>query len=179
MGYIPDAIRALLRRVDKGYYRDQGLDVEFVFGFETDGVKLVSTGELPMAVVSGEQVVLARSQGLPVRYVMQWFRRFPIAVISKTGANINTPADLKDKRVGLPMFGGASFVGWRGLLWKSGLAVGDVDEQNLGGFVQVQALQQDRVDAIVGYANNEPIQLEAERRAGRRALRRGLREPGA
>jgi NitT/TauT family transport system substrate-binding protein len=160
MGYIPDVQYApFYVAQEKGYFREQGLDVEFVFGFETDGVKLVSTGELPMAVVSGEQVVLARSQGLPVRYVMQWFRRFPIAVISKTGANIRTPADLKGKRVGLPMFGGASFIGWRGLLWKNGIKPEELTEENLGGFVQVQALQDDKVDVVVGYANNEPVQL--------------------
>jgi NitT/TauT family transport system substrate-binding protein len=161
MGYIPDVQYApFYVALDKGYYREAGLDVEFDFRFETDGVKLVATGELPFAVASGEQVVLARSQELPVVYVMQWFRRFPIAVVARESAGIRTPADLKGKRVGLPEFGGASYVGWRGLLWKSGLAAGDVDEQNLGGFVQVQALQQDRVDAVVGYANNEPIQLE-------------------
>ncbi|NJM41022.1 MAG: ABC transporter substrate-binding protein [Anaerolineae bacterium] len=52
---------------------------------------------MPFAVVSGEQVVLARSKQVPVKYVMQWYRKYPIAVIASAKANIKTPADLKGK----------------------------------------------------------------------------------
>lgn len=160
VGYIADVQFApLYVAVDKGFYREQGLEVDFDYRFETDAVKLVSTNQIPFAIVSGEQVVLARGQDLPVVYVMQWYRRFPIAVLSKASAGIKTPQDLKGKRVGLPVFGGASFVGWRALLWKAGLTPQDVEEKDLGGFVQVQALQEDRVDAVVVYAANEPVQF--------------------
>lgn len=161
VGYVADVqFTPFYVAVDKGFYRARGLDVDFHYRFEPDFVKLVGTNSLPFAIASGEQIVLARSQGLPVVYVMQWFRRFPIAVLSKESAGIATPLDLKGRRVGLPIFGGASFVGWRGLLWKTGLEPGELNEQNLGGFVQLPALQEGKVDAVVVYANNEPVQME-------------------
>jgi len=159
MGYIANVQYApFYVAVDKGYYAQEGIEIEFDYSFETDGVKLVGAGELPFAVVSGEQVVLARSQGLPVVYVMQWFHKFPIAVIGCGDTVLNSPEDLVGKTVGLPGFFGASFVGWRGLLYKAGIDPAKVTEQDIG-FNQVAVCSQKRAQVVVGYANNEPIQL--------------------
>ncbi len=161
MGYIPNVQYApFYIAVDKGYFAEEGLELEFDYRFETDGMKLVGAGELPLAVVSGEQVPLARAQGLPVVYVLQWFQKFPVAVVSPANKNIKTPADLAGKSIGLPGFFGASYIGWRGLLDKAGLKESDVKAQDIG-FTQAAALQQGKVDAAVGYSNNEPIVLRA------------------
>jgi NitT/TauT family transport system substrate-binding protein len=160
MGYIANVQYApYYVAVEKGYFADEGIDVEFDYKFETDGVKLVAAGELPFAVVSGEQVVLARAQGLPVKYVAQWYRRFPIAVFSLAEKNIATPQDLKGKTVGLPGFFGATYVGWRAFLNANGLSESDVNAQEIG-FTQAAAVQQGKVDAAVGYVGNEPVVLK-------------------
>jgi NitT/TauT family transport system substrate-binding protein len=161
MGYIANVQYApFYIAVDKGYFADEGLDLEFDYRYETDGMKLVGAGELPFAVVSGEQVPLARAQGLPVVYVMHWWQKFAVAVASLADKNIKTPADLVGKSVGLPGYFGASYVGWRGLLEQAGVKESDVKVQDIG-FTQVAALQQGKVDAAVVYINNEPIQLRA------------------
>ena len=161
MGYVANVQFApFYIAVDKGYFKEAGLDIEFDYRFETDGMKLVGAGELPFAVVSGEQAPLARSQGLPVVYVMQWWKKYPVAVVSLAGKNLKTPADLVGKSVGLPGFFGASYAGWRGLLYKAGINETDIKTQDIG-YTQVAALQQGKVDAAVVYINNEPIQLRA------------------
>lgn len=162
MGYIPDPQYApFYVAVEKGYFAEAGIEIEFDYSFETDGMALVGASELPFAIVSGEQVILARAQGLPVVYVLEWFQRFPITVISKADAGIQTPADLNGRTVGLPGFFGASYVGYVGLLSANGLTQDDVIASDIG-FTQVETLLIDQVDAVVGYINNEPIQL-AER----------------
>lgn len=159
MGYIPDPQYApLYVAVDKGYFAEEGLNLEFDYSFETDGMALVGANELPFAIVGGDQVILARAQGLPVVYVLEWFQRYPIAVVSKAAAGIEEPADLVGRKVGLPGFFGASYVGYVGLLMANDIAQEDVEAVDVG-FTQVEALLADQAEAVVVFANNEPIQL--------------------
>ncbi|MCL4266298.1 MAG: ABC transporter substrate-binding protein [Anaerolineae bacterium] len=159
MGYIPDPQYApFYVAVEKGYFAEEGIELSFDYSFETDGMALVGANERPFAIVSGDQVILARAQELPVVYVLEWFQRFPIAVVSKSSANIATPQDLAGRSVGLPGFFGASYVGYLGLLEAAGLQPEDVNASDIG-FTQVESLLTEKVEAVVGYANNEPVQL--------------------
>lgn len=162
MGYIPSVQYApFYVAVQKGYFAAEGLEIEFDYSFETNGVQLVGADELPFAVVSGEQVLLARAQGLPVVYVLGWFQKYPVAVIAPAGAGVKTPADLRGKTVGVPILAGASYVGLRALLTAGGLRPEDLTIREVG-FNQVEALTAGQVDAAVVYSNNEPIRLAAQ-----------------
>jgi NitT/TauT family transport system substrate-binding protein len=162
MGFIPSVQFAPFYVADaKGYFADAGLDLEYDYSFETNGVQLVGAGELPFAVVSGEQVLLARAQGLPVRYVMAWFQEFPVAVIAKAEAGLQTPADLAGRTVGVPALEGASYIGLLAMLAGAEVPVSEVTLQSVG-FNQAAALEAGQVEAAVVYANNEPIRLAAQ-----------------
>jgi NitT/TauT family transport system substrate-binding protein len=162
MGYIPSVQFApFYVAVDRGYFADEGLEIEFDYSYETNGVQLVGSGQLPFAVVSGEQVLLARAQSLPVVYVMAWFQKFPVAVIAKAEKGIRAPADLAGKRVGTPLLEGANYVGLEALLAAAGVPATAITAQAIG-FNQVAALTADQVDAAVVYSNNEPIRLKAQ-----------------
>ncbi len=159
MGYIPNVQFApLYVAVKKGYFAEEGIQVKFDYGWETDLLKLVGTNELKFAVASGDQVILARSQGLPVVYVMNWYRRYPVSVAALADAGIRTPQDLVGKTVGIPATYGASYVGWRALLYATGISPESVTLQVIG-YAQVPALLEKQVDAAVCYVMNEPVQL--------------------
>ncbi len=160
MGYIPNVQFApFYMAVERGYYAKEGLDVKFDYAYDTDLLKLVGTGEMQFVVGSGDQVILARQQGLPVVYVMNWYRRFPVAVASLEP--LNGPQDLIGKDVGIPVLQGASYIGWQALLSASDINPTDVNLLTVG-YNQVEALVTEQVDAAVVYAMNTPVQLRQQ-----------------
>ncbi len=159
MGYIPDIQFAPWYVADKkGYFAAEGLQVKYNWGFEVDGVKLVGANQADFALLGGDQVIQARSQNIPLVYVANYYNAFPIAIFSLKDKNIKTPQDLVGKKVGLPAFYGATYTGWRALLYGADIKESEVQTQNIG-FTQGAAVTQGLVDAAAGYSNNEPVQL--------------------
>jgi len=162
MGYIPNIQYApFYVTVEKGYFAEENIEIEFDYSFETDGVALTGAGELPFAVASGEQVLLARAQGLPVVYAFAWYQQFPISVISAPELNISEPADLRGKKIGLPGLFGANYIGLEALLFEGGVDPSEV-EMDAIGFNQVEAYASGNSDIVVGYTANEPIVLASQ-----------------
>ncbi len=160
MGFVPNVqFTPFYVAVERGYFADEGLEVTFDYGFDTDLLKLVGTGERSFVVGSGDQVILARQQGLPVVYVMSWYRRFPVAVASLEP--LVRPEDLIGKTVGTPAMQGASYIGWQALLDAAGLDPAAINLVTIG-YTQVESLVTGQVDAAVVYAMNEPVQLRQQ-----------------
>jgi len=160
MGFIPNVQFApVYVAVEKDYFADENLEVNFDYGWDTDLLKLVGSGELRFAVGSGDQVILARSNGLPVVYVMNWYQKFPVCVVSLEEKGLQSPQDLIGKTVGTPAVYGASYIGWRALLHAVEIDEAEVNLQNIG-YTQVASLTEGQVDAAVCYIMNEPVQLE-------------------
>lgn len=162
VGYIPSVQFATFYvGMAKGFFAAEGLDVTLEYGFENDYLKLIGTGALPFMIGSGDQVILGRAQGLPVRYVMNWYTRYPVALFAKADAGIATPQDLAGKVIGIPGPFGATYVGYRALLEAAGLSEADVQTESIG-FTQAAAVSAGTVDAAMDYSVNGPVVLRSE-----------------
>ena len=159
LGYIPSVQFApYYVAQEKGFFAQQGLDVTFRHGSETDFLALVAVNQMPFVVASGEQVILGRSQGLPVTYVLPWYYQFPVGVMSLAEKGLATPRSLEGQRVGIPGMFGASLVAWKALVYAGGVDESQVRLQTIG-FTQAAAVNEGRVDAALDYVSNGPVQL--------------------
>ena len=162
MGYIPDIQQAPVYVADHlGLFENTGYDFSFDYSFETDGMALVAAGEVPFAFGSGEQVLLAREQGLDVVYVMTWYQQYPVSIIALSDSNINTPQDLIGKSVGIPGAYGANYIALKAFLDHQNISETDIILESIG-YNQAEALVTHTVDAASVYRNNTPVQLASE-----------------
>ena len=146
--------------IEEGYYEDAGLSVELNHhAAGADQFGALVAGQEDMLMSAGDETMQARAQGVEIVYVAEVFRKYPVALIAPEESDIASVADLAGKKVGIPGEYGANYIGLLALLADAGMTKDDIQIESVG-FTQAQALLAGQVDAIMGYINNEPIQLE-------------------
>lgn len=119
--------------VEKGFYKDQGLNVEVdQIKTGTTGVKALLSGQIDMATGGGAAVAQADSGGGDVKFVGGLLQVSPYVIAAKP--DIKSMADLKGKTFGVSEFGSSSDTAARQALTKSGLTPDkDIQILQLGG----------------------------------------------
>src|SRR5216684_3522401 len=161
-GYIPDIqFSPFYVAQSKGYYQAAGLNVTFHHGFVNDVIVSMVKGNDTFVLATGDEELVARSKNLPVVDVATIYQRYPVSLIVPASSSICTLADIKGHTIGEPGLFGATHIGLLALLNHVHLSTSDVHLESIG-FTQVTALLTHKVDAVVGYSNNEPLQLRKE-----------------
>lgn len=160
MSYIPSVQFApVYVAYEKGYFAEEGIELSFENSFnEIDGVDRIAVNNLQFAILSGEQILLGRSVGKPLVYVMEWYHRFPVGIVVPADSDIETPTDLRGKKVSLPFFQGASYIGLRALLDSVNLDEDDLELQEIG-FDAPTIMCARQVEAATVYIANEPLTI--------------------
>ncbi|MFI5278813.1 MAG: ABC transporter substrate-binding protein, partial [Ktedonobacterales bacterium] len=142
-----------------GYYKAAGLDVTLRHhNVGEDEFAAIAAGRENVIFASGDEVLQARSKGLSLVYVANVFTQYPVGLIVPANSAIQSLADLKGHTIGVPGQYGATYIGLLDLLKSAGLSSSDVSIQTIG-YTQVPSLIGHKVDAVMGYLNNEPIQF--------------------
>ena len=122
-----------------GYYQKYGLDVNLVFGAGTIGVAMISSGEAAMTNSSMEQALQAGSRD-PNSLVLlgSTLNRGMFALMAPN--KINSPKELKGKRVAVSQIGDAPYNYSVALLGKFGLKPRDVQWVPVGTDANARAV---------------------------------------
>ncbi|MBA2391142.1 MAG: ABC transporter substrate-binding protein [Ktedonobacteraceae bacterium] len=159
LGYIPDVQFApFYVAKSKGYYSAAGLNVTFNHGIVPDLFGSMVAGRNTFVFAGGDELLTARDKNIPAIDVSTIFQKYPVSLIVPSDSSIKTLADLKGHTIGIPGAYGSTYTGLLALLYSAHLKTTDVKLQTIG-FTQVPALISHKVDAVMGYSNNEALQL--------------------
>ena len=162
LGYRPDVQFAPFYVAQReGFYADAGLEVSIEHQPAPDVQRLVAEGQAEFGVADATDVMIARTAGIPIRYVSTLYQRFPVALIGDAADVPSDPAGLSGMTIGTPGKFGSSWHALLALLEAGGLTEDDVTVREYPQFNQVDGLSNGDVELITGFRNNEPLRLEA------------------
>ncbi len=145
---------------EKGYYRDEGLDVDlYVPSNPEDVLKLVGSGKDAFGISYQSDVLLAAAEGIPVKSVAALVQHPLNSVMTLKASGITRPKQLEGKKVGYPGIPGHEAL-LTTMMEKDGSSIDKVELVNVG-YDLVQALIGKKVDASLGaYWTHESILAE-------------------
>jgi NitT/TauT family transport system substrate-binding protein len=102
LDWLPGADHsALFLAKERGYYKDQGLDVEILAGQgSVTTLQLIGSGNQTIGLASLSALALAASKGAPVIGIAGIMQRAPESVITLKTSGITKPSDLEGKKFG-------------------------------------------------------------------------------
>jgi NitT/TauT family transport system substrate-binding protein len=142
----------------KGFFKDEGLEVEIVdFAGGARALQAVVGGSADVVSGAFEHNINMQAKGQPMRaFVLQG--RAPqivLAVSNKTMPNFKSVADLKGKKIGVTAPGSSTNIMTNFVLAKNGLKATDVSYVGVGASQgAVAALRSGQIDAI---SNLDPV----------------------
>ena len=149
LGWIP-SVNQIGEVVAKrlGFYEQEGIDFSIQPGGPNiDGVAIVASGRYEVGQVSSSpSVMLAVSQGLPIKCFAVGAQKHPFTFFSLGKNPVRKPADLVGKKVGIPS---TAAILLRALLAKNKIAEKDVTVITVGS--DMAPLLTGQVDVVTGW----------------------------
>ena len=161
---VPDLPSFALMRIAKyaGYYKDEGLDVEFLTGKGgVDAATQIAAGNADVSEGMGDTAMIVRANEVPSRGIMLIGNGSVTSIAVRADSGIKSPKDLKGKSVSVISFADTTYYSLLGVLGSVGLTKNDVDIQALGNVGMVQAFLSGKVQALATVPDFLPIVEDA------------------
>lgn len=159
--YIPDIQFApFYVAANDGLFTEQGLDATLRHHGAQEGLfTALVAGQEQYVIAGGDELVQARAQGMDLVAIGQYYHHYPVVLIVPDTSPVQSAADLAGQRIGIPGRFGESWFGLQAALSGANLTEKDVEVVEIGYTAQA-ALTTGKVDAVVGFANNDQVQFE-------------------
>jgi NitT/TauT family transport system substrate-binding protein len=140
---------------DKGYFETAGLDVSIQpGGSDFPAVQIVAGGNEQFGVTGADQILIARSKGVPIVAVAVIYRENPFVLFALKKSGITKPSEFVGKNVGLKI-GGSEELVYRAVLKSAGVDKGSLHEVPVK--FDLTPLLTGQVDVWPGYLINKVL----------------------
>ena len=142
--------------LDKGWYRDEGLDVKILRGAGGgDTIKRIAVGQGEAGSADFSGLVAAKAnEDIKVKAIGAYFRRPPHSIFVREGSGINAPKDLEGKTLSITP-GNSHGILFPLLAKLAGFRADSVKWVTMDGAAMGPALITGRVDGAPFFANHE------------------------
>jgi NitT/TauT family transport system substrate-binding protein len=149
---------------DKGFYADEGLDVEIQEGSGSTTVsQLVASGRSPVAYVDAATMMRGVINGMPIKAVGVTLQQSPMAFIYRADAPRPTKiSEIKGSRIAITA-GDASLTIFTAFMGKLGMKVEDVQMIVVANpAAKEQAVLAKQADALMGYFMDQGPRMQLQ-----------------
>ncbi|MCK9908827.1 ABC transporter substrate-binding protein [Microbacteriaceae bacterium K1510] len=149
---------------DKGFYKDEGLDVEILEGSgSTTVAQLVANSTNPVAYVDAATMMRGINAGMPVKAVGVTLQQSPMAFIYRADAARPTKIDeIKGSRIAITA-GDASLAIFTAFMGKLNMQVSDVKLITVANpAAKEQAVLNKQADALLGYFMDQGPRMQLQ-----------------
>lgn len=163
LDWYPNAVHSFLYTAqEKGYFKEQGLDVNIQMPADTnDPLKLVAAGKIDMALSYQPEVLVARSENIPVQSFAAIVRHPLNQLMVPVDSPVQSPKDLAGKTIGYPSIPLDEAIVQTMVKTDGGQA--DKIKMVDVGWDLIPAMATKKTDALIGgYINHEKLLLDKE-----------------
>ena len=142
----------------QGFYKSAGLEVNIQPGGpDFPAIQMVAGGNEQFGVTGADQILIARSKGVPVVALAVIYRRNPFVLFSLAKSGIKSPADWVGKKVGVKIGGNEELI-YRAVLAKAGIDKAKLTEIPVK--FDMTPLLAGTIDVWPGYLINEVLEAK-------------------
>ncbi|RUT80111.1 ABC transporter substrate-binding protein [Ancylomarina longa] len=141
--------------VQKGFYKEEGLDVELLEGGAINSIDLVLNGEAEYGIAAND-ILIARLNHKPIVLLAYIFQSSPSIFLSLKASNINTAQDMIHKKVMLlDEYRDPELLA---IFYQEGIKLKDINRVRTT--YDIQDLIDGTTDVLNAYSTNEPYYLQ-------------------
>ncbi len=163
LDWYPNAVHSFLYVAEeKGYFKEQGLDVDIQMPADTnDPLKLVAADQIDMALSYQPQVLVARNEDIPVQSFGAIVRHPLNQLMVPVDGPVQSPKDLVGKTIGYPSIPLDEAI-VQTMVKSDGGNTEKIKMVDVGWDL-IPAMAAKKTDALIGgYINHEKLLLEKE-----------------
>jgi NitT/TauT family transport system substrate-binding protein len=148
--------------LDKGWYKDAGLDLEILEGSGSGTtVKLIGNRSNTFGFADAGTAIAGISQGVPVKVISPIYQINGFAVVTLADSGIKAPKDLEGKRLGVTPGDALS------QLFPAFVSANRIDDSkityvSMDASAKPPALMNRQIDAIIGGADDQAITVRSK-----------------